>query len=802
MIRNYLITTLRNILKTRQFSLINMLGLSIGMTACLMILHYVSFERSYDEFHKNRDRIYRLQYERYSEDGESVRFASCCPPAGLRIRKLLPEVESVARIFRYPVAVSYEETRFFEEKLFFAEPELFKIFNLKLITGDAVKGISNPNTALISKSAANKYFGDLNPVGRSLKLDNKMSFLITGIFEDIPGNSHLKFDIVLPWLNLLDILGADYEDSWGDSGAYTYILFKEGVDIKDFQKKLNAIADKEFGEALKAYKLTMTLPLQPLNDIHLTSRYQQELEVNGDRSTVDLLLTIAVFIIVIAWVNYINLSTARSLTRAKEVGLRKVAGAARSQLVIQFFFEVILINLWATCLSLIMLELFMPLLSTLTGTPADFTVWQQSWFWPVVVSLFAAGVVISGFYPVLLLSSFQPIFVLKGKVWKTPEGINLRKVLVVFQFMMSLCLITGTLAVFLQISYMRQMNLGFNIDQVLVVRAPRAREASFNSSLITFRQELLKNPVISNFSVVTEVPGRQIYWDAGGIFPVGSDESKNYQIVGIDYNFIDVFRTRMIAGRNFSLAFPSDTLALILNETAVKWMGFSHPDSAIGRQVNYWDIIYTIIGVMKDYHQQSPKAAYEPHIYRLMPFGRGVRGMFALKLNTQDPQSTLSLVQQSFESFFPGNPFEFFFLDDYFNKQYQADMLVGKVFGLFSALAVFITALGIYGMFSFVMLQRTREICIRSIHGAGTPRIVFLFVREFLVLLLTAFLLAAAISYAGINSWLDSFASKMPQNPWLYLLPLLLVALVTGLTISAQVIRVTRINPVDHLRYE
>ncbi len=802
MVRNYLISAFRNLLKTRQFSLINMLGLSIGMTACLMILHYVSFERSYDKFHENSDRIYRLRYERYSEDGESVRFASSCPPAGLRIRKLLPEVEYVARICRYPAAISYDENKFIEERIYYAEPDFFNIFHFRFIKGDPIKGIRDPNTAFISRSAARKYFGDEDPIGKTIKVDNRMVFQITGIFEDIPGNSHIKFDIVLPWSNLLDILGADFDDSWGDSGAFTYILFKKGVNITEFQKKLDAIAEKEFGEALRTYKLTMQLPLQPLTDIHLTSHFQQELEPNGDSSSVNLLLAIAIFIIGIAWVNYINLSTARSLTRAKEVGLRKVAGASRSQLVVQFFMETFLINLLAIAFTLLLLSLLLPLFTEITGTPLSYRIWDQNWLWPALAALLFAGVFLSGFYPVALLSSFRPLQVLKGKPGNSPKGLNLRKILVVFQFTMALGLIMGTYAVFTQLSYMKNLNLGFEINQVLSVRAPRVRDATFNSKLQTFKQELLKNSDISHMSVSTEVPGRQIYWDAGGIYPVGSDESKNYQIVGVDYDFVDLFNTQIVAGRNFSKDFPSDTLALILNETAVQWMGFADAGTAIGQQVNYWDVIYTIIGVMKNYHQQSPKAAFEPHLYRLLPYGRGVRGMFSFRLNTREPKTAVNTIQQSYERYFPGNPFEFFFLDDYFNQQYKADVVVGSVLGIFSLLAIFVTSMGIFGLFSFLVIQRTKEISIRNILGAGIPRILLLFGREFFLLILIAFVLSLVGCYTGINLWLNSFANRMPITAWLFILPLLLVIMVAGITISFQIIKVARTNPVDNLRYE
>jgi len=802
MLSNYLKIAFRNLVKTRQFSVINILGLAIGMSICLIILSYVSFEKSYDRFHGNANRIYRLRYERYSEDGESVRFASCCPPVGLRIRPSLPEVEKVARIFRRPASVSHGENRFIEERLYFAEQEFFEIFDFKFIEGDRLRGISTPNTALISQSTARKYFGDQNPIGKSIRVDKTSEFQVNGVFEDIPGNSHLKFDIVLPWSNLLDIIGKDYEDSWGDSGAYTYLLFKEEADRDAFQGKLDAIADKEFGEALRHYKLTMKLPLQPLTDIHLTSHFQQEHELNGDKQTVNLLFIVAIFIIIIAWVNYINLSTARSLTRAREVGLRKVVGASRLQLAMQFFLEVIIINVIAMVLSLVLVETVQPLFSGITGTIIDHNILSRSWLWLAVLVMFIAGMFLSGLYPIVVLTSYRPIQVLKGKLGNKPKGLNLRKALVVFQFTMAIGLITCTFAVFRQISFLKKQELGFNIDQVFIVRAPRVRDANFRSNLNAFKQEVLKSSSVTNMCVLTETPGRQIYWDAGGIHPVGSDVSKNYQIVGVDYDFVNLFRTQIIEGRNFSKDFPSDSVALILNETAVKWMGFPDPKAAIGQRVDYWGIIYTIVGVMKDYHQQSPKAAFEPHIYRLLPYGRGIRGLFAFKLNSSDPQSTIKNIQKQYDNFFPDNPFEYFFLDEYFNQQYKADLVVGKAFGVFSFLAVFVTALGILGLFSFMVIQRTKEISIRNVLGSGTTRILILFGKDFMALIFIAFFITVPICYYGIKVWLESFASRMQMGVTIFVLPLLIMLVVSGLTIWFQVMKAAMANPADNLRYE
>jgi len=802
MLKNYFKIAVRNLIKTRQFSVINILGLSIGMAACLLILHYVYFEKSYDKQFDKNELIYRLRYERTSETGETVHFSSCCPPAGLRIRKSIPEVEKVGRIWRYIASVSYQENKFIEERMFFAEPEFFEIFNYKFISGNPTMDLIEPGHAFISQTTAKKYFGDENPVGKSFSVDKKTEYKVSGVFEDIPHNTHLKFDIILSWANLLNIYGPDLEESWGDTGAYTYLLFKQGASISDFEQKLKELVNKEIAEILKEYKLVFDFPLQKLTDIHLTSHYQQEYEVNGDIDTVNFLFLIAIFIIVIAWVNYINLSTARSLTRAKEVGLRKVVGATRIRLVWQFFIEIMIINLIAVAFAWLLVALIMPLFSDITGIPPNYSIWKFSWFWIAIIAMFFIGVFLSGLYPVIALSSYRPIAALKGKLGNKSKGVNLRKVLVVFQFTMALLLITFTFAVFRQISFMKNQDLGFRTKQILAIRAPRVREANFKSQMNTFRQELLKSPEIEKFCVLTETPGKQIYWDAGGIHPVGNGVDKNYQIVGIDYDFVDLFEAKIMEGRNFSKDFPSDTLALILNETAAKWMEFPDAKSAVGQQVSYWGEIFTVVGIMKDYHQQSPKAAFEPHIYRLLPYGRGVRGYFALKLNPENTKNSIKLIQEKYNSFFPGNPFEFYFLDDYYNKQYKSEELVGKVFGSFAFLAILVTAMGILGLFSFMVIQRTKEISVRSVLGAGTSKILYLFGSDFLWLIIISFLIAFPLSYYWINLWLKSFAVRMDLSVWIFIFPLIIVLIVAGITISSQVIKATKTNPADNLRYE
>jgi putative ABC transport system permease protein len=803
MLRNYLISAYRILLKTKAFTLINIMGLAIGMAACLLILHYVNFERGFDRFHENFDRIYRLRYERIDQSGQAVRFASCCPPAAARIRGNYPEVEKIARILRYQAIVSYRDLNFLEERMYFAEPDFLSILKFKFIEGDPLNGIRESNTAFISQSTAKKYFGNEDPLNQTLSVNNKTEYKITGIFEDIPQNSHLKFDILLPWENLASMYGPDYTEAWGHTGSYTYLIASPGTDPRAFEKKLLPLVEAEC-PWLDEYNMTIDLKMQPLADIHLTSHYMQEYEVNGDKESVDFLFIIAFFIIIMAWVNYVNLSTARSLSRARSVGMRKVVGASRWQLIAQFFLEVVIINLIAIVCAMVLIDLALPYFSGITGVPPDIRPWSQTWFWQTVSVMFFAGLFLSGLYPVVALTSFKPISVLRGKLWKTAGGINLRKALVVMQFVVGLFLIIATLTIYKQLIYMRSQKLGFDMNQILVVKAPRVRDDTYISRAESFKETLLQRVDIEKISFITEVPGRQIYWDAGAIHKAGDDAaaSKNYQIVGVDYEFIDLFDLKFAAGRNFSRDFPADENALILNETAVGYMGFESPERAVGQKVDYWGEIYPIIGVLKDFHQQSLKVAFEPHIYRFIPYGQKTWGMVAMKVNSADMRGTIDIIIQKYDEFFPGNPFQHFFLDSYYNEQYRSDELFGKVYGIFSMLAIFVAVLGIYGLSSYSISQLKKEIGIRKILGASISRIVGMLTGEFLILIAISTVVAWPVAYYTMDRWLESFAFRSDIGTTIFLLAGLLTMSIALLTIGYQVIRAAVANPVDAIQRE
>jgi putative ABC transport system permease protein len=806
MILNYLKTAIRNTKRNVLFSSIAILGLAVGMAAFLLILHYVNFEKSYDRFHKDSERIYRLRYERTSEEGQKVQFASCCPPAADVIRGVYPEVEEIARIFRYRAVVSpkNQDIQFTEERMYFMESEFFNILDFALIDGDPIQGIRKANNAFMSRSTAKKYFGDNAPVGQTFTVDGKVDYVLTGIFEDIPPNSHLKFDIVLSYQNLLSIYSSEVLQSWGHTGFFTYIRLRPDVDPASFEKKMVNLVETHAGEMMRFYKVAIELKMQPLTDIHLTSHFMQEYEINGNRASVNILLIVAFFILLIAWINDVNLSTSRSLTRAKEVGLRKVVGASRSQVIAQFLFETSIIYALAMIITFFLVIEFLPLFNRITGTPLRDGFWTLTGFWLPLVVLFIGGILLSGSYPVVALSAYKPAVVLRGILRSAPEGMNLRKSLVVFQFVMAIVLITATFSIDHQIDFMKNQELGFDMEQVLVVNTPRVRYEAFKESFPTFKEELLRQFPIEKICVVTEVPGRQIIWDNGGIHRAGADKSqgKNYQIVGVDYDFVDVFDLNILLGRNFSREFPADKNALILNETAVKWMGFGSNEDALGKEVDYWGELYPIIGVLADYHQQSLKESFEPHIYRLFPYGRPPWGKFAMKIRGQDIRETTQSIERFYSKFFPGNPFDFFFLDDYFNQQYRSDELLGRVIRVFSFLAILVTCLGIFGMSAFLAIQRTKEIGIRKVLGASTSSIFSLLLKEFILLISVSLFIAWPLAFWGIKQWLNTFANRMPWTLFIFVGPIVIVFVITTATVSSNILKAAFANPVDSIKHE
>lgn len=802
MILNYFTIALRNLRKHKIFSFINIFGLALGIAASLLILQYARFELSYDRFEPNAGRIFRLQQNRYNEGKLSTQWAAGATGIGPAVKEALPEVESFARLLGTGAIVSYKDQEFREEKMYFSNDAFLPMFSYKAVEGSVNGALKDVNMAVLTASTARKYFGLEDPVGKMITLNKKETYKVAAVVADPPPNTHLKFNILLSFATIVKG-NPEIETRWDWDGFFTYVLLKQGADPKAFEKKVATLVQKKWGDEMKKTNEGLEFKVQPLPDIHLYSNYMFEAEVNGDGKAVYFLLIIAIFIIVIAWINYINLSTARSIDRAKEVGVRKVLGSYRTQLISQFLFESLLINLFSIVLAFLLVLACLPLFNFITGKEVSFSLLKDGYFWLALGTLFVTGSFLSGLYPAFILSSFRPIAVLKGKLAKTGHGAFLRQSLVIIQFAASVILMVGTFAVYRQLSYMQRQDLGVKIDQTLVLKGPQVTDSTYKDKLSAFKTEVLRLPGVSSMTASTEVPGKKVDWNAGGIRLVGSDPTKanQYRIIGIDYDFLNAYGLKLAKGRNFSREFTTDPHAVLFNEAAVKLMGFAKPEDALDKRIEFWGDQYTIVGVVTNHHQESLRQVYDAHIFRLIP---NATNYYSLKLNTNasNYQEIVSAAKTQWASFFPGNPFEYFFLDQHYADQYKADRQFGKTFGLFAGLAIFVSCLGLLGLASFVTTQRTKEIGIRKIVGAGIPSILLLLTKDFIRPVIISFVIAIPLTYYLLQKWLENYAFRASISPLWFMLPILLILLIAVLTISTQTVKAASANPSKSLRTE
>ncbi len=692
------------------------------------------------------------------------------------------------------------------EKVFFASKSFFNIFTYPLIAGDKNTALQEPNTAALSETTARRIFGTTDIIGKRLELNRNSNYAITAVYKDAPVNTQLKPDLLLSYATFVnrttDSSGNGPETAWEWDGCLTYLLLRKDADPKAVEKKFIPIAEKFVGADMKKYNAAVVYKMQPLNDIHLYSHYMMEPGETSDGKTVYLLLGIAFFIVIIAWVNYINLATARAITRAREVGVRKAIGSLRRQLVMQFLSESALLNGIALVLAIIIVIAAIPGFNALSGQQISFSLFGKSQFWLSLAALFVTGVFLSGLYPAFVLSGFRPIEVLKGNMGSTKQSNVLRKSLVVFQFAASLFLLVGTVTVYRQMQFMREQSLGINIDQTLVVNAPIVGiDSTYLQKMNAFKDELSQNTSVKNVTVSTAIPGEAVGWNAGGIKLVGQDESKQkqYRVIGVDYDYIKAYGLKLVAGRAFSKGFGTDDSAVIFNRKAVEQLGFNTPDEALNKRIDFWGRRYTIVGVAENFHQQSLHESYEPLILRLIP---DVNGYLSVKTSGADAGKTIAVVKAKWSKFFPGNTFDYFFLDDHFNDQYKADQRFGQVFGLFTSLAILVACMGLFGLASFTTLQRTKEIGIRKVLGASVANILKLLFREFAILLLIAFVIATPIAWLTTSNWLQGYAFRIDMH-WLYfLIPFIFMVAIALITVSFQSIKAAIANPVKSLRTE
>jgi len=798
MLRNYLLITWRNFKRHKGFSLINVLGLSIGMAACLLILQYVTFQASFDDFHANAPHLYRVVLGK-DEPGRWV-----TPPAlAPMLRREFPQVRNASRMDKQAGIVAVGQHVFTEEEMCWVDNSFLTMFSFPLRKGNPAVALSRPHTAVISPAIARKYFGDADPVGKVFTLNGERTFQVTGVLEDLPQYSHLQFDFLLSYATPRD--DAYYEQEWGSRGFPTYVQLAAGADPRTLEKAL-PVAVKKHTDKTKELSV---FHLQPLQDIHLSTEIK---EANGvDPAMLYFLLLLALFILVVAWINYINLATARATERAREVGVRKAMGAGKTQLLRQFLLESVLLNALGIVLAFTLVQGTLPYFRQLTGLDLSLTLWYDPLFWVGLVSLLVAGTGLSGLYPAVVLASFNPVTVLKGSgtgsSWR--KGIGLRQGLVVFQFATCIVLIVGTAAVYLQTEYMRNQDLGLDAAQTLVLKGPRLVGDSTTrvNRWRAFRQAVRETGLVREITASEALPSRDLnrwtYLSLAGAAGQSNNGEDIFPIVDVEADFFRAFDIKVLAGRTFSAQLSSDTRTVVLNEEAAKHFGFAAPHQALNRQLNMGDAKFTVIGVIANFHHQLRDAYVRTaFVYNPAP-GR----YFSLQLNTgSEPagnvQKALTRVEQQWKQTYPGNPFDYFFLDDSFDAQFRADQKFGRTVALFAFLTILVACLGLFGLASFTTTQRTREIGIRKALGATMGSVLFLLSRDFLRLVLLANLLAWPLAYWAIRKWLQGYAFPITLSPWLFILPAVAVLLIALLTVSYKTWQAARQNPVTALRHE
>ncbi|MBI9053709.1 MAG: ABC transporter permease [Bacteroidales bacterium] len=803
MLRNYFTTAFRNLFKNKIFSIINIIGLAIGITACLLISLYANYELGYDKDIKDIDNLYRVLYERVSETGETVQFASASPPVGPAIEEKFPEIEKFARAFRREGILSKNEISFSEKNVFWAEPTFLDLFSYEMIHKSSDSLLSQPNTMVISEKIALKYFGDENPTGKTLKLDGNQVFKITGVFKSKPSNMHFDADVLLSYINFENQLGENVKTfGWVYSGFYTYVKLKDGKDFNEVNEKIEAFINEELAEFMELYKLKIGYKLQPVKDIHLTSHFMHELKTNGNKNSIMFLYIISWFIILIAWINFVNLLTISSIKRSPEISLRKVLGGTTPQLIKQFLLESVLINSIALLLAFVMIEASFPIFSELTDIPVKYVIWNKIWFWQDTIIIFLVGTLLAGSYPVWGILSKKIIATLRAGFTGSKRAVLIRKVLVIFQFFMAVVLIAGTISVYKQLQFLKSKESGINKTNILVINTPRIGEQDIINQRRAFKEEVSKYPFVKSIGFSSVIPGMHNMFNRGGIRRINDDPTsgKNYRITEVDPNFSNVYSTTFIAGRNLSDDYNTDANSVIVNIAALELLGFENPDAAIGEKILIRGIENNIIGVIENFHQESPRLDFEPQIFRLAQY---FNGYFSIKLeNNKNLKANQVIIEAKYKEFFTGNPFDYFYLQDYYENQYKTEVRFGEVFGIFALLALFITSLGILSLSAFSAAQRKKEIGIRKVMGASINQILILLSKNYISLLIISFTLAVPVIYLALNKWLNNFANRMDLSIWIFIIPIILVSVFSLITVAYQSVKTAKSNPADSLRHE
>jgi len=796
MFKNYLKIASRNILRHKGYSFINIVGLAVGMAVCILILLWVQDELSYDRFHKNHNDIYRV-IQIWRKGGESHNPVT---PAALApaLKEEFPEIVNAAR-FRGVgrILLKCSEHHFYEQGGAFTDPAAFSMFTFPFVKGNPQTALSNPHSIVLTEPMARKYFGEENPLGKTIEIKNLLRtttgdsaltdvFTVTGVLKDIPGNSHLQFDFLLP----LQLLDKSIRMDWHNTIYFTYVQLGKDTVQKDVEQKIYSYLQKPDPDS------TASLYLQPLNRIHLYSEFSTDVAGQGSIKIVIIVSIIAFSILLIACINFMNLATARSSNRAKEVGVRKVAGARKADLVRQFFSEAFFLSLIALLFSLLLVELLLPAFNQLTRKELSLDFAGNGTIFLMLVGVGLVTGVIAGSYPALFLSSFKPVSVLKG-VLKTGIGIRgsfFRKTLVVAQFSLTIILIIGTVVLYKQLNYIQDKTLGFDKEQLIYIPLNTELRQKYEA----VKSEWLQNPSIIGVTAASSLPsfGRDIYTEDVHWEGKTPDQDVLMNGISIGYDFVKTFKIEVKGGRHFSTRFPADRSNFVVNEAAIKVMGIKDP---IGQPFTFGERTGTIIGVVKNYHFKSLRQQIEPLVLRLSP--EWVNYLF-VRLKPGDIRDTIDLLEKKWEKTVPGYPFEYYFVDGLLNNLYAIEQQVGKVLRGFTFLAVIVASLGLFGLASFMAEQRTKEIGVRKVLGSSTLSVVVLLSKEFCKWVLAANVIAWPIAFLAVDRLLQVYAYRTPVGIAIFLLSGGLALAIAFLTVCYQSLKAALANPVEALRYE
>jgi putative ABC transport system permease protein len=805
MLTNNLLIAYRNLNKNRIFSYINILGMAIGMAAFLFIAQYVRFERSYESFHVNAKDIFRVTTEFYNGSEYVITDCETYAPLGPLLKDKMPEVVDFVRMYGIDglTNVKAGSHNFLETGLYWADHSVMNVFTYQPVSGDLKKALNAPFEVVLTESMAGKYFGRTDIIDESIEID-KNNYRIKAVIADLPANTHLKFSFLLSRLSFKTLKPWYPDDRWNNNNEFTYLLTVPGTNLESFNKNLAMLWSTELKDVVPQERFVA----ESIKDIHLYSDKSYEPEPGGNAETVYYLTIIALFVIAIAWINYVNLSTARAMERAREVGIRKVMGSQKRQLVCQFLAESFIVNIIAGLLALVLFQVAFPFFRDLSGQSLQLNLMTDQPFWLLLLSLIIIGSLLSGIYPAFVLASFNPAAVLKGKFQSSPHGQLLRKGLVIFQFSATVVLIISMCTVYMQIQFLRQQDLGMNIDQTLVLTGKQLNvpDSLFRQTSQTLKAELLKDRAIMSVSTSESLPGVDLQeLSTTSITRVGESPSGErgylYYFFSADADFIPTLNIKLVTGRNFEHGLPNQD-QIIVNEEAARSLGFTNAEQAIGAKVTFRTSNKsdgsTIIGVMKNFHFRSPK---EGHLPMVVYYGEPDE-YFAVQVNSDDMKQTISSVESVWSKVYPNTVFNYFFLDEKYDQQYRADAQFGNVLAAFSSLIIFIACLGLFGLSSYTISRRTKEIGIRKVLGASVTEIVKLLSMDFAKTVVIAELIALPIAFVVVESWLSNYYLRISLTGWIFLFAIGLILLLAVATVSLQTIKTAIENPTDSLKQE